>query len=98
VTLAPELEVEFCSAHQEDMALLEQGIEDGDVLAINRGAHRIRGAARMFGAHGIDQAATQLQRAARVENWRQIKEALNLLRTETHLLFAQFNVPRSKIA
>ena len=106
--LTAELQFEFCSAHEEDMALLQQGVEDRDVLAINRGAHRIRGAARMFGALGIDQAATQLQHAARTENWRQIKQALNLLRAETGLLFAQFgaqrrsseefSVPRSKTA
>jgi CheY-like chemotaxis protein len=98
VTLTPELQAEFCSAHEEDMTLLGQGVQARDVLAINRGAHRIRGAARMFGAHGIDQAATHLQRAARAENWRQIKEAMALLRTETSQLFDHFNVPRSKTA
>jgi CheY-like chemotaxis protein/HPt (histidine-containing phosphotransfer) domain-containing protein/anti-sigma regulatory factor (Ser/Thr protein kinase) len=98
MTLSAELQAEFCSAHEEDMVLLGRGVADSDVLAINRGAHRIRGAARMFGAQGIDQAATHLQRAARTENWRQIKQALTLLRTETDLLFTQFNAPRSKIA
>jgi PAS domain S-box-containing protein len=93
VTLTAELQAEFCSAHQEDLNLLGQGIEMRDVLAISRGAHRIRGAARMVGAHGVDQAATHLQRAARAENWRQIKEALGLLRIETRLLFAQFQCP-----
>jgi two-component system, NarL family, sensor histidine kinase EvgS len=98
VVLTPELQAEFCSAHTEDLMLLDQGVEHGDVLAIHRGAHRILGAARMIGAHGIDEAATHLQRAARTENWRQIKQALNQLHTETNLLFAQFNVPRSKTA
>ena len=98
VMLTPVLQAEFCSAHEEDMALLEQGVECGDVLAIHRGAHRILGAARMIGAHGIDEAASQLQRAARTENWRQIKQALKLLRNETSLLFAQFDAPRSKTA
>jgi CheY-like chemotaxis protein len=96
--LTPALQAEFCSAHEEDMTLLERGVEQGDVLAIHRGAHRILGAARMIGAHGIDEAATQLQRAARAENWNQIKQSLHLLRTETGLLFAQFNVPWSKTA
>jgi two-component system, NarL family, sensor histidine kinase EvgS len=98
VTLTPALQNEFRSAHEEDMALLAQGVEQRDVLVINRGAHRILGAARMIGAHGIDAAATHLQRAARTENWRQIKQALQLLRTETSVLLAQFDVPRSKTA
>jgi CheY-like chemotaxis protein/HPt (histidine-containing phosphotransfer) domain-containing protein len=93
VTLTPELQAEFCSAHEEDLNLLGRGVEMRDVLAISRGAHRIRGAARMVGAQGVGQAATHLQRAARAENWRQIKEALSVLRTETRLLFAQFQCP-----
>jgi CheY-like chemotaxis protein/HPt (histidine-containing phosphotransfer) domain-containing protein len=98
VKLTPQLQAEFRSAHADDLAILDHGIEERDVLAINRGAHRIRGAARMVGARGIDQAATHLQRAARTENWRQIRAALTLLHTETRSLFAQFNPPGSNSA
>ncbi|QNP39421.1 response regulator [Lysobacter solisilvae (ex Woo and Kim 2020)] len=60
---------EFLDATLQDLALLEKTREDGDIPAITRQAHKIKGAARLVGADELAHAATALEAAGHSGEW-----------------------------
>ena len=56
---------EFCLAHEEDLALLRQGLRAREHDSVARAGHRIKGAARMYGDEGLAESGAMLEQIAR---------------------------------
>jgi HPt (histidine-containing phosphotransfer) domain-containing protein len=56
---------DFIDANRSDSDALRGAIADGDVSAITRWSHRVKGASRMIGATLFSEAAERLEQAAR---------------------------------
>ncbi len=85
---------DFLDATAQDLAQLAQAREDGDIPAIARQAHKIKGAARLVGAIELAHAAAELEAAGHAGAWAGIlplvahvdtaAERLKLLVAERH--------------
>ncbi|MDR7100162.1 signal transduction histidine kinase/CheY-like chemotaxis protein/HPt (histidine-containing phosphotransfer) domain-containing protein [Lysobacter niabensis] len=85
---------DFLDATAQDLAQLAQAREDGDIPAIARQAHKIKGAARLVGAIELAHAAAELEAAGQAGAWAGIlplvahvdtaAERLKLLVAERH--------------
>jgi CheY-like chemotaxis protein len=80
---------EFCLAHDEDMALLRDALRERRPEAVARAAHRIKGAARMYGDGALADAAANLEDAARAGVWETTETAAGRVDGETVRLFAR---------
>jgi diguanylate cyclase len=81
---------EFCEAHEEDLELLRQALRSQQLEGVTRAAHRIKGAARMFGDEPLAAAAAQLEQLARAqESWESLESAAGAVRSTTEQLFAR---------
>ena len=60
---------EFLASTDQDLVVLDTAQAAGDLAAIGRQAHRIKGAARLVGAGEIAATAEALEAAARAEQW-----------------------------
>jgi signal transduction histidine kinase/DNA-binding NarL/FixJ family response regulator len=87
---------EFCLAHDEDMGLLRDALREQRPEAVARSAHRIKGAARMYGDGALADAAAKLEDAARGgDAWHAIETAARRVDGETERLFARKGWSRS---
>ena len=89
---------EFCLTHDEDMALLRDALREQRPEAVARAAHRIKGAARMYGDDALADAAAKLEEAARAGTWPATETAARLVDGETERLFARTGWQRSRRA
>src|SRR5882672_1399544 len=81
---------EFCLAHEEDMDLLRDAVRERRHEAIARAAHRIKGAARMYGDRTLADAAEELERLSRANGaWEATHAAVRRVDGETQRLFAR---------
>ena len=64
-----ELTGEFWLAHDEDMGLLRDALREQRFEGVARAAHRIKGAARMYGDGALADAAAKLEEAAHAGAW-----------------------------
>ena len=69
VSEARALLQDFLGSTDEDLALLEQLREAGDLHGLTRQAHKVKGAARLVGAQELAEAATTLETAGRAGDW-----------------------------
>jgi len=86
---------EFCLAHDEDMALLRDALRERRPEAVARAAHRIKGAARMYGDGALADAAANLEDAARAGVWETTETAAGRVDGETVRLFASTGWPKT---
>ncbi len=81
---------EFCEAHEEDLEFMERALETRERDALARAAHRMKGAARMFGDEALASAAASLEGQTRSgESWDALDVAAQIIRSETNRLFAE---------
>jgi CheY-like chemotaxis protein/HPt (histidine-containing phosphotransfer) domain-containing protein len=80
---------EFCLAHDEDMALLRDALREQRPESVARAAHRIKGAARMYGDGALADAAASLENAARAGVWQATETAARRVDGETERLFTR---------
>jgi signal transduction histidine kinase/CheY-like chemotaxis protein/HPt (histidine-containing phosphotransfer) domain-containing protein len=81
---------EFCMAHDEDMALLRDALRQRQHDTVARAAHRIKGAALMYGDGTLAEAAAQLERIARAGGaWEATASAARQVDEQTDRLFAR---------
>jgi CheY-like chemotaxis protein len=79
---------EFCVAHDEDMVMLHRAIRERRPNAVATAAHRIKGAARMYGDNALAEAAETLEQCARAsESWEPIEAATRRVAAATQRLF-----------
>jgi HPt (histidine-containing phosphotransfer) domain-containing protein len=67
--VARELLDDFLASTVHDLAELDGAREAGDLPALTRQAHKIKGAARMVGAVELAETAGQLEASGRGEEW-----------------------------
>jgi signal transduction histidine kinase/CheY-like chemotaxis protein/HPt (histidine-containing phosphotransfer) domain-containing protein len=69
--LAVTIVNDFVTASHEDLRGLELALAECDLDAVRRQAHRLKGAARMVGAHAIGRLAQQIEQGAaqRSDDW-----------------------------
>ena len=84
---------EFCLAHDEDMALLRDALREQRLDGVARAAHRIKGAARMYGDGALADAAAKLEEAARGGAWPATETAARRVDGETQRLFSRTGWP-----
>ena len=60
---------DFLGSTDEDLAVLEQLREAGDLQGLTRQAHKVKGAARLVGAQELAEAAAALEGAGRGGDW-----------------------------
>ena len=60
---------DYLDSTVQDLAELDAAQRDGDIEALTRQAHKIKGAARLVGASELDAAATGLEAGARDGQW-----------------------------
>lgn len=60
---------DFLATTRDDLAVLEQLREAGNLPELTRQAHKIKGAARLVGAHALADAAAALEAAGRSGDW-----------------------------
>jgi signal transduction histidine kinase/DNA-binding NarL/FixJ family response regulator/HPt (histidine-containing phosphotransfer) domain-containing protein len=80
---------EFCLAHDEDMGLLRDALREQRPDRVARAAHRIKGAARMYGDGALADAAAKLEEAAHAGAWQATEAAADRVNGETDRLFAR---------
>jgi signal transduction histidine kinase/DNA-binding NarL/FixJ family response regulator len=81
---------EFCLAHDEDMDVLRGALLERRHDAVARAAHRIKGAALMYGDNTLAEAAAELEQVARAGGtWEATETAARRVDVETQLLFAR---------
>lgn len=56
---------DFITETQRDLAALNTALAQGDLAAVSREAHRVKGASRMVGAQSLAQSSARLEQAAR---------------------------------
>jgi signal transduction histidine kinase/FixJ family two-component response regulator len=79
---------EFCLAHDEDVALLQDALRERRHEAVVRAAHRIKGAARMYGDESLAEAAAELERVGGAgDTWHETETAAARVERETQRLF-----------
>ncbi len=69
VAVARELLDDFLASTVQDLTELDSAREAGDLPALTRQAHKVKGAARMVGALELAEAAGQLEASGRGEEW-----------------------------
>jgi signal transduction histidine kinase/FixJ family two-component response regulator/HPt (histidine-containing phosphotransfer) domain-containing protein len=81
---------EFCMAHDADMEMLRDALREHRHDTVARAAHRIKGAALMYGDATLAESAAQLERIARAgAAWEVTESAARQVDVETDRLFAR---------
>ncbi len=89
-TIDINLVSEFCTAHEEDLELLERALRERQHEALARAAHRIKGAARMFGSEPLASVAARIEQLARARApWDALEAAVRDMHSATDELFTQ---------
>lgn len=92
-----DLTEEFCEAHEEDMETLRTALREFRHDAVARAAHRIKGAARMFGDRALADAAAELEKTARAQGkWEATTLAAKAVDHETERLFSGAGRPNQR--
>ena len=60
---------DFLQATDQDTAAMQRAREQGDLIQLGREAHKIKGAAKLVGAIELANAATELERATKSEDY-----------------------------
>jgi signal transduction histidine kinase/DNA-binding NarL/FixJ family response regulator len=81
---------EFCLAHEEDMGVLHDALRERRPEDVARAAHRIKGAALMYGDRALAGAAAELEQVARTGGaWEATETVARRVDKETQRLFAR---------
>jgi signal transduction histidine kinase/CheY-like chemotaxis protein len=81
---------EFCVAHEEDLELLHRALRERRHDSVARAAHRIKGAARMFGDNALAEAAAQVEQLAHgSDTWETTEAAARHVDMQSDQLFAR---------
>ena len=72
---------EYLAATAIDVHGMQQAREAGDAVQLARQAHKIKGAAKLVGAHELAQAAADLEMAAKAQDWPQLLPLCTDVRT-----------------
>ncbi|MFM2407315.1 MAG: hypothetical protein RL358_57 [Pseudomonadota bacterium] len=94
VALQLELLHEFKLENRNDIAALEQAMQQHDALLVARSAHRIKGAARMVGALQLAELLLAMEQAAKqndVSSARELLPAVQEAVSHLELAIAQFS-------
>ena len=81
-TLQNDLLDDFRKANAEDLKAATLAVKNVAIDDLRRSAHRIKGAAKMFGATGLVAAATRLEQAAQDGDWQRAADAWPAMREE----------------
>jgi CheY-like chemotaxis protein/anti-sigma regulatory factor (Ser/Thr protein kinase) len=81
---------DFCLAHEEELESLRGALRERRQDAVLKAAHRINGAARMFGETALAEAAAQLEQLARAgDTWEATEAAAGRVDEQSDRLFAR---------
>lgn len=80
----------FFENYEEDLGKLKQNLDDRDAEAIESTVHRIKGSSGSWGFHAIQEAAIELEEAAKDRNWDAIESRMSTL--EDHIVDARETV------
>jgi signal transduction histidine kinase/DNA-binding response OmpR family regulator len=85
----PSFAAEFCSEHARELTALGRALRERQRDALWRAAHRMNGAARMFGEDALAEAAGQVEQLAHEAPWEAIVAAAQRLSDRSEQLFAR---------
>ena len=88
--LIQELMKMFMAECPQNLAEIRQAIDTSDVNLLRRAAHTLRGSAAIFGAHAVVDAALQLERMGRENDFTLARQGLKSLESRTSLLLDFF--------
>ena len=89
-TSSMSLTGEFCLAHEADMGVLREALRERRHDTVARAAHRIKGAALMYGDTLLADVAAELERVARADgSWTVTETAARGVEEQTTRLFAR---------
>ena len=86
-----ELIHDFINSHQQDMALLEQSIKQGNLTEIGSIAHRMKGVARTMECHQLADPLEQIEHATKKEKQTADAYSLTLIKALTKQMLAEHN-------
>ncbi|MFN7087804.1 MAG: Hpt domain-containing protein, partial [Burkholderiales bacterium] len=89
---------DFVAQTRRDLAELETAIGSGDAAAAARLAHRIKGAARMVGAHALAARAARAEESARHDDFDAVRQRLSEMATDLADIEAQTAVQEAPAA
>jgi HPt (histidine-containing phosphotransfer) domain-containing protein len=82
---------EFRRFNDEDAAMLQRAVADGDTGQVTHGAHRIKGASRTIGATGLAAVCEHLEHAGRAHDWEAITVHMVAFQRELECVNAYFD-------
>jgi len=90
-SLLQELMKMFMAECPELLVEIRQAIDTSDVNLLRRAAHTLKGSAAIFGAYAVVDAALQLERMGRENNFTIARQGLQTLESRTSLLLEACN-------
>ena len=73
---------DFLAATRTDLDTLQRALAIGDLIGATREAHRVKGAARLVGAHGLGDLASEAEAAGRADDATRMGEFATALMEE----------------
>ena len=67
---------DYRRANVDDVAMLKQAIDSGEMVQITRAVHRIKGASQTVGAVGLAAVCKQMEEACRAKDWEKIRTCM----------------------
>lgn len=83
--------MEFRRANDEDAAMFQRAVADGDIGQVTHAAHRIKGASRTVGAMSLASVCESLEHAARANDWGAIAAHMATFHRELERVDAYFD-------
>lgn len=74
--------LDFRNQNDADAAALEQAVRSADINGVRRAVHRIKGASRTLGAHGLAQICDRIEQHSHTGHWSAITEQMPVFREE----------------
>ena len=90
-SLLQELMTMFMAECPQLLVEIRQAIDTSDVNLLRRAAHTLKGSAAIFGAHAVVDAALQLERMGRENDFTIARQGLQTLESRTSLLLEACN-------